>query len=204
DGQAFHAVERPARGDGERRARLGRAPALLGAETGEAAPQVGGERDLVALRAIGERLAVLAHLAAHGGRARHRHGAADDDEVARAHGTNPGGRCHPVMLRGGSIPTRRMRRYRLARSVASRRAASATLPCAADSARAMSARSYWSSASESATSVHSPARSPPAGGRTPSPGSTRATASAVMASPDPRIASRSTMLASSRTFPGQW
>src|SRR6266516_2961451 len=119
----------------------------------------------------------------------------------------PGGEeaCHPVTLRGGSSPSRRIRRYRLARSVARRRAASATLPWAAESARAMSVRSYWSSASASATSRHS-AASPPApgvAGRAPSCGSTRTTCSAVIVSSVDRITSRSTMLANSRTLPGQ-
>src|SRR5439155_19165985 len=89
--------------------------------------------------------------------------------------------CHPATLRGGWRPTRRIRRYRLARSVASRRAASATLPRAADKARAIKVRSKLSSASASATSVQSPAPPPPPlpGGGAPSCGTTRATSSAV-------------------------
>src|SRR5216117_3360420 len=109
--------------------------------------------------------------------------------------------CHPATFRGGSRPSRRIRRYRFARSVASLRAASATLPRAADSARAMSVRSKPSSASASATSLQpSPAV---VEGDPPSPGITRATSSAVTTSPPARITSRSMMFASSRTLPGQ-
>src|SRR5439155_814868 len=74
----------------------------------------------------------------------------ENHEYERAHSGHPGwGACHPATLRGGSRPSRRMRRYRFARSVASLRAASATLPRAADRARAMSVRSKSSGRSRS-------------------------------------------------------
>ena len=79
--------------------------------------------------------------------------------------------------------------------------ASATLPRAADSARAISVRSNPSRASANATSLH-PSLGAVARGA-PSPGTTRATSSAVTTSPPARIARRSMMFASSRTFPGQ-
>src|SRR5204862_980916 len=105
----------------------------------------------------------------------------ENHEDERAHSGHPGwGACHPATLRGGSRPSRRIRRYRLARSVASLRAASATLPRAADSARAMSVRSKPSSASASATSLH-PSLGAVAEGA-PSKGTTRATSSAVTTS----------------------
>jgi len=81
------------------------------------------------------------------------------------------------------MPRRRMRRYRLARSVCSRRAASATLPRDADSALAISSRSYWSSVSLSAMSRHGSLSEPGVTmGRSPSCGNTRATSPAVMSS----------------------
>src|SRR5437867_228648 len=296
DGQPLDAVERAARGDRERGARVRIAPRYVRAGIEEPAPQVRRVHELVAFmaQAIEQGLAVLPNLATDARLGGVIHRPADDDDVARHLGARveeqiavdhderalhaardehraaadghiaapfvaarqpraadePRGsrrvvetddflghdprqracferraravgvnddrrvlkghqgeqkRDHRSAFSGGSIPRRRIRRYRFARSVCSLRAASATLPRDADSAFAINSRSYWSSVSVSAMSRHtlSPPLSVEGRGAVPSDGSTRATSAAVMGSAVARIAIRSTMLASSRTFPGQ-